>query len=292
MHELAEVAITGFIWSYREVTDWKDFLRWKRYCFDDIPESEVSQGQTGQHSQQCQQWCQPCKTHGGPEANRKPQSAVSAPELTQAVPAINLLKCAYLVFYELPPLIFMHSYFPLSNTKTQTHEGTVAGHGLKRLKQTHSSSFRWWDMRFFPLSSFFLHFYHVDWLPWCRGSKKWLPSCWRWGTFLGRMAVWCLTSLQYLSSPCGAGCRSLVVPTLELPAEGRSMKHKSSMTRMNIFIAIWVGNTGLYVAKLAEVENAVADLLWKPPTSFFRGFTASYNPRGELPSHQLACLLY
>ena len=35
----------------------------------------------------------------------------------------------------------MHSYFPLSNTKDVNPAGTGAGHGLKRLKQTHSSSF-------------------------------------------------------------------------------------------------------------------------------------------------------
>ncbi len=106
----------------------------------------------GQAAQRCQQSCQPCKTQKGPWADRKSQSAESAPELTQAVLAINLLKCAYLDFYQLPPLFFIRSHFPLSNTKDVNPEGTVAGHGLKRLKQTHSSSFRWWDMT----SSFFL----------------------------------------------------------------------------------------------------------------------------------------
>lgn len=113
----------------------------------------------GQAAQRCQQWCQPCKTQKGPWANRKSQSAKSAPELTQAVLAINLLKCAYLDFHQLPPLFFMHSYFPLSNTKDVNPEATVAGHDLKRLKQTHSSSLRWWDMTscfFLTIFSYFL----------------------------------------------------------------------------------------------------------------------------------------
>lgn len=108
----------------------------------------------GQAAQWCQQRCQPCKTQKGPGANRKTQSAKIAAELTQAVLAINLLKCACLDFYQLPPLVFMHSYFPLSNTKNLNQEGTVAGHGLKWLKQTHSSSFRWWYMTRFFLTVF------------------------------------------------------------------------------------------------------------------------------------------
>lgn len=90
----------------------------------------------GQAAQWCQQWSQPCRTQKGSRANRKSQSAKSAPELTQAVLAINLFKCAYLDFYQLPPLFFMHSYFPLSNTNNMNPEGMVTGHGLKRLKQT------------------------------------------------------------------------------------------------------------------------------------------------------------
>lgn len=105
-----------------------------------------------------QQWCQPCKAQKGPGANRKSQSAKSAPKLTQAVLAINLSKCAYLDFYQLPPLFFMHSYFPLSNTKDVNPEGTVAGYGLKRLKQTQSSSFRWWDMTSCFFSTIFSYF--------------------------------------------------------------------------------------------------------------------------------------
>lgn len=63
----------------------------------------------GQAGKQCQQWCQPCKTQKAPRANRKSQSAKSTPELTQAVLAINLLKCAYLYFYQLPPLL-IHTF--------------------------------------------------------------------------------------------------------------------------------------------------------------------------------------
>lgn len=99
-----------------------------------------------QAAQRCQQWCQPRKTQKGPRINRKSHSAKSTPELTQAVLAISLFKFAYLGFYQLPPLLLMHSYFPLSNTKDVNQEGMVAVHGLKRLKQTRSSSFRRWYM--------------------------------------------------------------------------------------------------------------------------------------------------
>lgn len=48
-------------------------------------------------------------------------------------------------------------------------------------------------------------FYLVDFLPWCQGSLKWFPSCWRWGTFLDRMAVWCLPAVA-LTLPSGVDC--------------------------------------------------------------------------------------
>ena len=74
----------------------------------------------GQAAQWCQQWCQPCKTRKGPWANRKSQSAKSAPELTQAVLAINLLKCAYLDFYQLPPSHSCIHIFLFQTPKTWT----------------------------------------------------------------------------------------------------------------------------------------------------------------------------
>lgn len=60
----------------------------------------------------------------------------------------------------------MHSYFPLSNTKDVNPAGTGAGHGLKRLKQTHSSSFGGVRHDFlFLLDYFFLLFITLTYSP-------------------------------------------------------------------------------------------------------------------------------
>lgn len=83
------------------------------------------------------------QTQKGPRARRKSQSAESAPELTQAVRAINSFKCAFLDCTSYHPSSSCIHIFLLQTPKDVNHGSTGAGHGLKRLKQTHSSSLGW-----------------------------------------------------------------------------------------------------------------------------------------------------
>lgn len=124
-----EVAIILLlIWvPYRHTKVW-DFISTVLCYLTPMLGFDVCQGQAAQW---CQQWCQPCKTQKGPLANRKSQSAKSAPELTQAVLAINLLKCAYLDFYQLPPSHSCIHIFLFQTPKTWTQRARELVMALK-----------------------------------------------------------------------------------------------------------------------------------------------------------------
>lgn len=138
----------------------------------------------------------------------------------------------------------MHSYFPSSQHQDASTQGKAAGHGLKRLKQTHASAFGWWDMTSCFFQTIFSYvFITLTCSPGASALRNDFLPAEDEGTFLDRTAVWCLTSVCK-SLFLGAGCWSF---PRQIPSQ-REMREISGWLKQKELIcyqAIKKQNQGL-----------------------------------------------